>query len=219
MSPFRDVRSLIRVFYSTGAILSGGRALSYIIPRLRQFSHTSQDWDIFIPFPQYDVVHDEILSQGFNKVERTKEQPNESKFIVHDYHNHENVKVQLVALTAEWSLYHCIMDFHTSVVQNAITGWGCFNLNWESTFSERGWFAERLAEYSAFRTKEEKKYAQKGITIVPWTDWDDKDLGKRKAFAVRWSHMAGTGVVQSDVSLAELKELLNGMKSELILSV
>lgn len=208
LGPFRDPASLLRVFYSTGAVLSGGRALSYFLPRLRRLSPSSQDWDIFIPYPQYNVVHSEILSQGFQNIVRTKEQPDEARFTVYDYRNDENVKVQLVALTAEWSLFDCIMDFHTSVVQNGIAGWGCFSLNWEYTFADRGWFAERLTAYPEFLRKEEMKYAQKNITIVPWTAWEDCDLEKRKAFVVPWNSGGNTGI-QSDVSVAVLKALLS----------
>src|ERR1700738_1200746 len=81
--PFHDSTSPLRIFRETGAILSGGRALAYFLPRLRRFSDAAQDLDIFVPFPNFERVHKEILSQGFFQVDRTKKQPNEEKFLVH----------------------------------------------------------------------------------------------------------------------------------------
>jgi hypothetical protein len=207
LSPFHDSKSLLKVFRETGAILSGGRALAYFLPRLRRFSDASQDWDIFVPFPNYELVHKEIVSQqGFYEVERTKKQPYEKRFLVHDYLNDENIKVQVVALTPEWSMYDCIMDFHVSVVQNGITGWGCFMLNWEYTFADRGWLAERLSVYPEYQEKARMKYANQGISIVPWTEWKDKNLLARKVFVVLWKQ----GRMGEDtISLTEWKALLS----------
>lgn len=206
--PFHDSKSLLRVFRETGAILSGGRALAYFLPRLRRFSDASQDWDIFVPFPHYEMVHKEILSQGFHEVERTKRQSNVERFLVHDYLNDGNTKVQVVALTAKWSIYDCIMDFHMSVVQNAITGWGCFILNWEYTFANRGWLAERLSGYPEYQMKAQMKYANYGISIMPWTDWEDKNLDARKVFVVRWKR-DGNGEGEGAMTLTDWKALLS----------
>ena len=217
--PFHDSKSLLKVFRETGALLSGGRALAYFLPKLRRFSNASQDWDIFVPFPYFQIVHKEILSQGFYEVERTKGQPNEERFLVHDYLNVENAKVQVVALTAERSMCDCIMDFHMSVVQNAITGWGCFILNWEYTFANRGWLAERLSGYPEYQMTAQMKYANYGISIMSWADWEDKNLEARKVFVVRWkpdTNDDGEGTM----SLTDWKALLSaGMQSDSISSL
>lgn len=208
LSCFREPGGLIRVFRETGSVLSGGRALVYFLPSLRRFSPSSQDWDIFIPYPHYHAVHSEILSQGFHKLERTKEQPYPQRFTVYDYFNDNNTKVQLVSLTAECGLYDCIRDFHTSVVQNGITGWGCFSMNWEDTFAGQGWFAERVAQYPEFQFRERAKYDRKGITIVPWSEWREKGCEERKVFTVHWGVVEG-GEVEGHVPLMELKTLMS----------
>src|SRR5256885_2285271 len=97
-SSFPNPESILQRFRDCGAILSGSRALSYFLPSQREYTQFS-DWDIYVPYPHYPLLHDELVLQGFQSVERTKPSPNPELFRVFDYRNNlSNDKIQLVAL-------------------------------------------------------------------------------------------------------------------------
>ena len=134
LSCFSNPESLLQVFRKSGAILSGSRALSYFLPAQRVYTQNS-DWDIFVPYPHQQLVHEELLLQGFYSVKRTKESRKPELFQLSDYRNASKEKVQLVALTSKWNLFDCLMQFHISIVQNFISGWGCGSIHWTTTFA------------------------------------------------------------------------------------
>jgi len=167
---------MLTVFRITGTILSGSRALAYFLPSHRKFTKSS-DWDIFVPFPHQQIVHDQLVSQGFLNVERIKPQPKPDRFLVYDYFNAANAKIQLVALKVHWSMYDNIMNFHKSTVQNIISGWGVYSIHWQETFNKSGWLAERLAKYPDYE-KQQIKEAKDigGFTLKEWANTDARKL-------------------------------------------
>jgi hypothetical protein len=120
------------------------------------------------------------------EIPREKEQRRPDRFNVHDYWNCSKVKVQVVALTATWNIYQCLMDFHMSVVQNFITGWGCYSVHWESTFEKRGWLARRLEGFPEYEVEEINKKRAMGIELVPWKERDLEKSRKDSIFVVYW---------------------------------
>jgi len=185
LSCFLDPKSVLRVFRRTGAVLSGSRGLAYFLPSHRVFTNSS-DWDIFVPHPNYYNVHEELLSQGFIFVPRTKPQLTPEHFLVYTYYNAAKEKVQLVALTRERTLYDCLMDFHHSLVQNFISGWGAYSIQWESTFNRAGWMAKRLDPYPKYQEEEIQKYDRRGFRVVRWLDRHLVSQGEQNIFAVYW---------------------------------
>jgi len=206
LSSFRDPGSLLQTFRHTGAILSGSRALSYFLPSHRQHTKSS-DWDIFVPYPHQDVLREELLSQGCQPLIRTKPSRKPELFSVYDYQNMSNDKVQVIALTTQWNLYKCLTQFHMSVVQNFISGWGCFSIHWESTFAKRGWLAERLEPYPEYQETEIRKMDAKGINLVRWNERDSVKSPTESVFAVYLPRMRNS-CSHAYISLEELENEL-----------
>lgn len=206
LSCFRDPKSLLHAFQCSGAILSGSRALSYFLPSHRMHTETS-DWDIFVPSPYQEFLHQELLSQGFQSVIRTKAPRKPELFCVFDYRNSANVKVQVVALTAQWSLYACLMDFHMSVVQNFISGWGCVSVYSESTFAKRGWLAARLNSFSEYQDEVIREMDVKGIKLVRWKEKESVKCPSDSVFVV-YLPRARNGCGHAYISLEELEKEL-----------
>jgi hypothetical protein len=208
LSSFRDPGSLLQTFRRTGAILSGSRALSYFLPSHRQHTKSS-DWDMFVPYPHQDVLREELLSQGCQPLIRTKPSLKPELFSVFDYRNMSNDKVQLIALTTQWNLYKCVTDFHMSVVQNFISGWGCFSIHWESTFAKRGWLAERLKSYPVYQEQVIQKMDAKGVNLVRWNERDSVKCPTESIFVVYLPRLRKS-CSHAHISLEELEnELLS----------
>ena len=204
-SSFSNPAGLLNTFRRSGAVLSGSRALAYVIPSIRSHTATS-DWDIYVPYPHQLLVHDELVRQGFNAVERTK-QARPHEFWVFDYYN-GGEKVQLVALVQGHSLFDCFIDFHASIVQNFISGWGCYCMHWKTTFDGWGWIANRLDAFPKYRIELVAKEAARGMRLVPWKDRDLEECTQVKVFAVKFP---GSGVlcgVQEDMTLNEFQSEL-----------
>ena len=218
LSCFANPESLLRVFRTSGAILSGSQALSYFLPAQRVYTQNS-DWDIFVPYPHQQLLHEELLLQGFHPVERTKKPRKPGLFQLFDYRNASKEKVQLVALTSKWNLFDCLMQFHISIVQNFISGWGCGCIHWASTLSGKGWMAKRLdptpgcseqelRELDEYKKGEIRKYGDRGIRLVTWGERDVEERSSDFVFVV---YFAGKGKESSHayVPLEELKQLLD----------
>ena len=125
LSCFPHPKDLLEVFRKTKTVLAGSRAMSFFLPSQRIYTANS-DWDVFAPYPHQQIMHDQLLAQGFFNIERIKQSHHPDRFKVYDFINANGDKVQLIALTQEWNLFECIMNFHKSTVQNFIAGSGAF---------------------------------------------------------------------------------------------
>jgi hypothetical protein len=213
LSCFPNPESLLQAFRRTGTILSGSKALSYFLPSHRKFTMSS-DWDIFVPYPHENLIHKELSSQGFHLTERNKEQRNPEHFLVHDYFNSDGEKVQLVALTSNRNIFDCLMDFHESVVQNFISGWGCFSVHWQSTFDRKGWMAQRLDPYPKYQMDEIEKYDEMGIELVRWGERDAAAYQECNIYAV-YLPAKMNGLDHAYITVEELKEELLGLEDKM----
>ena len=217
LSCFSSPKSLLQVFRNSGAILSGSRALSYFLPAQRVHTQDS-DWDIFVPCPNRLLLHEELLLQGFRPVERTKKPRKPECFQLFDYRNAANEKVQLVALTSKWNLFECLMQFHISIVQNFISGWGCCCMHSETTLGRKGWMARRLdltpdhskeeiREMEKYKKGEISKYGDRGIKLITWGERDMVNCPPDRVFVVYFSGK-GKECGHAYLSLEELEREL-----------
>ena len=203
LSVFKDPKSLLATFRRTGAILSGSRALAYFLPSIRPFTESS-DWDIYVSFPHQETLHKELGKQAFLPIPRSKAQPKPSEFKVYNFRNDcGNVKVQLVVLEPGRSLYQCMMGFHLSIVQNCISGWGCYSMYWGSTLERRGWMAERLDGFPEYQTEMVEKYGVRGIRLVPWAE---RERTNGVVYAVSWGRRMGD--LERYITFGEFKKEL-----------
>jgi hypothetical protein len=180
---FPDPAALLVTFRKTGTILSGSRAYSYFLPAERVFTAES-DWDIYVPSPNFHLVKSELERQGFNEVQRTKRPNHPDLFLVHDFFSPAGVKVQVNELTAKWSLYACIRNFHVTVVQNFISGRGCCSMRWGPTFDKRGHFAERITA-GEWCDKERRKWRERGVSLKMFEEREGV-LGNSHSGLVVW---------------------------------
>jgi hypothetical protein len=180
---FPDPAALLLTFRKTGAILSGSRAYCYFLPAERVFTAES-DWDIYVPYPNFQLVKSELERQGFNSVPRTKRPKHPDLFLVHDFFSPASVKVQVNELTAKWSLHACIRNFHVTVVRNFISGRGCFSMRWGPTFDKKGHFAKRI-KASEWRDKELRKWRERGVLLRMFKS-RKKVLGDSNSGLVVW---------------------------------
>ena len=108
----------------TNTVLSGSRALGYFLPSIRK-NVQSSDWDFYVPESERATVHQELLAQGYLL---TKEKEPRDQFTVFDYRNETGTKLQLVCLKSFWTFAACLRNFHSSIVQNVISGLGCYSV-------------------------------------------------------------------------------------------
>ena len=214
LSSFTYPKHLLETFRCTGAVISGSRCLSYFLPSLRRFTLAS-DWDVYVPHPHQHILHEELIFQGCRLTNGDKV-PIPGQFKVYNYVNAANEKVQLVALVPERRLFDCLINFHTSVVQNYISGWGCCSIYWERTFEGRGWTVARLQEYPEYQKTLAEKYSGMGMRIVPWEE-RERTLSEVNAFTVLWSAKEGC-MGQTYLSLKEVEMALSPQCTSSIVS-
>jgi hypothetical protein len=183
---FPDSASFLETFRATGTFLSGSRAYSYFLPSEREFTKDS-DWDIYVPSPHFELVKAEIeRRQGFKNIARNKKPRHPELFQVFDFLDESGRnKVQVNALTAAWDLHSCLKNFHITIVQNFISGWGCCSVRWGPTFDKMGYFARRI-NTAEFREKEKKKWAGRGVRLVPFYDRKKVMGNSVSAFVAYW---------------------------------
>ena len=207
LGSFTDAKGLLRAFRRSGAILSGSRAVSYFLPWHRLFTSNS-DWDIYVPYPNYHIIHQELLAQGYTHLVSTKPQKTPQDFILHNYLNAKSEKVQVVALTPERSLFECLIDFFHSLVQNFISGWGCCSLHWENTFDRRGFLAKRLEEFPEYEELVIEKWAVRKFKLVRWKDREQVNCRFTNVYVMYFPD-GERGFGQGYLSLEELERELS----------
>jgi hypothetical protein len=94
------------------------------------------------------------------------------------------------------------MDFHNSLVQNFICGWGCCSIHWESSFEKRGWMAQRLDSYPEYQDELVRKWREKGFKLVPWKD---RESCNWKSGSVYVMYLPGSGCGQAYISKNDLE--------------
>jgi len=181
---FPQSSRLLEVFRESGTLLSGSRAYTFFLPSERRFTKDS-DWDIYVPFPHFNLVKAELERQGFKTVPRNKEPHRPDLFEVFDFVNSSGHKVQANALTAAWNLHACLKNFHTTVVQNFISGRACCSIRWGPTFDKMGYFAKRI-NATEYQEKETRKWNGRGVKLVPFKSRKTVMGDSVSAFVVYW---------------------------------
>ena len=157
--------------------------------------------------PIEPLLHSELIRRGFRNVERTK-QDRPSEFWVYDYMDNEGRKVQLVALAEGRAVFDCLMGFHHSVVQNIISGWGCYSMHWKSTFAGWGWMDLRMEDPKFPESKERlvAKWAARAMTLVSWKERDMDECTQPSIFAIYF--FGGKVRAEAELPLGELQNEL-----------
>ena len=91
-----------------------------------------------------------------------------------------------------------------SIVQNFISGFGCYSLFWESTFNKEGWFAKRMDDFKEYREGLAQKQAARGFQMIEWQWRDLKKSDREDILAVYWGGH-GFDSTMAYVSYDELK--------------
>lgn len=175
---------MLQIMRDTNMVLSGSRALGFFLPSVREYVRSS-DWDFYVPESERATVHEGLLSQGYHLI---KEKEPRDAFTVFDYRNETGTKLQLVCLKSFWTFAACLRNFHSSIVQNVISGPGCYSVYWKTTFEKEGWLAEKTEGYGygEYRIAQARKFAERGFTMVRWPE-RNVEVGKgRHIFAVYW---------------------------------
>jgi hypothetical protein len=71
-----------------------------------------------------------------------------------------------------------------SIVQNFISGWGCYSVYWKTTFAKVGWLAERLHSYLEYQEELMREMEVKGVKLVRWEERESLDFHSDKVFVV-----------------------------------
>jgi hypothetical protein len=126
----------------------------------------------------------------------------------YDYKDNEGRKVQLVALAKGRAVFDCIMGFHHSVVQNVISGWGCYSMHWKSTFAGWGWMVLRMEDPKFPESKERlvAKWAARAMTLVSWKERDMDECMQPSIFAIYF--FGGKVCGEAELRLEELQNEL-----------
>jgi hypothetical protein len=209
---FEDPASMIKVMRATNTILSGSRALAYFLPSIRRHVQSS-DWDFYVTEQDREIVHREFVLQGYFLVRRKKSEGILYPFTLLEYRNIDGETLQLVALHANITAFHILKDFHMSIVQNCISGFGCYSIFWGTTFRKEGWFAKRLDDFKEYREKLAQKQAARGFDMIEYM-WRNHEVSdSENVFAVYWKGHGFASTV-AYLSYDELKMDLEARETE-----
>ena len=191
---FPDSKSALKIMRETNTVLSGSRALAYFVPSIRRHVQSS-DWDFYVPESNRELVHQELLSQGYSLI---KEKAATEQFTVVNYHNETGTKLQLVCLKPFWTFPACLKNFHSSIVQNVISGFGCYSVYWKTTFNMEGWFGEKMerVDYEEYRAAQAQKFAERGFRMVRWPDRNAEAGQGRHIFAAYWRRKGNSDIME-----------------------
>ena len=209
---FEDPASMIKVMRATNTILSGSRALAYFLPSIRRHVQSS-DWDFYVNEQDSAIVQREFVLQGYLLVRRKESDGKLNPFTLLEYRNIDGETLQLVALHANMTAFLILKGFHMSIVQNCISGFGCYSMFWETTFRKEGWFNKRLDDFKEYREGLAQKQAARGFDMIEYM-WRNHEVSdSENVFAVYWKGHGFASTV-AYLSYDELKMDLEARETE-----